>query len=63
MPCATAGLRQIDTADKQHEFFVAENDFAFLSFRFRPPEPTLLQSFVAPLEMQVMRSQPRVLCG
>jgi hypothetical protein len=31
MPCPLSGLRQIDAAQKQHEFFVAENDFASLA--------------------------------
>lgn len=63
MPCARSGLRQIDAAQKQHEFLMAEDDFAFPTRGFRPPETPFLQALVAPFEMQVMRSQPRVLCG
>jgi len=45
MPCAPSGLRQINAAQKQHEFFVAEDDFAFLTRGFRPaktPSPETL---------------------
>jgi hypothetical protein len=63
MPCAPSGLRQIDAAQKQHEFFVAEDDFAFLSRGFRPAKTPFLQALVALSEMQVIRSQPRALCG
>ena len=44
MPCPAAGLRQIDTAEKQHEFFVAESDLVSFFGRFRPPEAALLQA-------------------
>src|ERR1700722_5151630 len=44
MPCAAAGLCQIDASQKQHEFFVAEGDFVFLAFCCRPPEATLFQT-------------------
>src|SRR5580704_18383600 len=47
MPCPAAGLRQIDTAEKQHEFFVAEGDFVSFFGRFRPPEASLLQALGA----------------
>ena len=47
MPCPPAGLRQIDTAEKQHEFFVAEGDFVAFFARFRPPETSLLQALGA----------------
>jgi hypothetical protein len=49
-------LRQIDAAEKQHEFFVTEGDFVSFFARFRPPEASLLQALVTPFEMQVMRS-------
>jgi hypothetical protein len=57
MPCPAPGLRQIDTAEKQHEFFVAEGDFVSLCARFRPPETSLLHALVAQLRVQVLRSQ------
>src|SRR5580698_545341 len=47
MPCPPAGLRQIDTAQKQHEFFVAEGDFVAFFVRFRPPETSLLKALGA----------------
>src|ERR1700722_578549 len=47
MPCPAAGLRQIDTAEKQHEFFLAEGDFVAFFVRFRPPKASLLQAFGA----------------
>jgi hypothetical protein len=62
MPCALSGLRQIDAAQKQHEFFVAEDDFALFTGGFRPAKATFLQALVALSEMQVIRSQPRALC-
>jgi hypothetical protein len=63
MPGALSGLPQIDAAQKQHEFFVAEDDFAFLTRGFRPAKAPFLQPLVTPFEMQVMRSQSRVLYG
>jgi hypothetical protein len=47
MPTPAAGLRQIDTAEKQHEFFVAEGDFVSFFARFRPPEASFLQALGA----------------
>src|SRR5450432_2496888 len=47
MPCPATGLRQIDTAEKQHEFFVAEGDFVSFFASFRPPEASLLQALGA----------------
>src|SRR5277367_6951473 len=47
MPCPAPGLRQIDTAEKQHEFFVAEGDLVSLCARFRPPETSLLHALGA----------------
>ena len=47
MPCAAVGLRQIDTAEQQHEFFVAEGDFVFFALCLRPPKASLLQSLGA----------------
>src|ERR1019366_1338023 len=43
MPCPPSGLRQIDAAEKQGEFLVAQDDFAFFARGFRPAEPSLLQ--------------------
>ena len=47
MPCPAAGLRQIDAAEKQHEFLVAEGDFVCFFARFRPPEASLLKALGA----------------
>lgn len=47
MPSPATGLRQIDTAEKQHEFFVAEDDFVSFFARFRPPEASLFQALGA----------------
>jgi hypothetical protein len=47
MPSPAAGLRQIDTPEKQHEFFVAEGDFVSFFARFGPPETSLLQALSA----------------
>src|SRR5665213_547441 len=43
MPRAPPGLRQIDAAEQQRKFLVAENDFCFFTVGFRPAEPALLQ--------------------
>src|SRR3984957_8975025 len=47
MPRPAAGLRQISTAEKQHEFFLAEGDFVSFFARFRPPETSFLQALGA----------------
>src|SRR5271163_3887842 len=44
MPCALPDLRQIDSAQQQHEFFMAEDDFAFLARGFRPAKTPPLQA-------------------
>jgi hypothetical protein len=55
-------MSQIDASYKQRQFFLRQRDAGLSGFDLRPPEPCLLQPLVPPFEMQVMRSQPRVLC-
>ena len=50
MPRPTPGLRQIDTAEQQHEFLVAERDFVLFTLGLRPSESSLLQTLVAQLQ-------------
>jgi len=50
MPGAATGLRQIDAADQQHQFFVGESDPAFFAVGFRPPKSAFLQAFRANLD-------------
>src|SRR5271156_4163791 len=57
MPCAAAGLCQIDAPDQQHEFFMAEGDFAFFALWRRPPEPALLQTLRADPETAAIPEQ------
>ena len=47
MPSPALGLRQVDAAEQQHQFLVAENYFRFLARGFRPSEPALFQTLGA----------------
>jgi hypothetical protein len=62
-PRPSLAPRQINSAQKQCQFLVTEHHLGLPAHRLRPTETALLQTLVAPFEMQVMRSQPRVLCG
>ena len=62
MPRPLPGLCQIDAAQQQHEFFVAEDDFALFTRGFRPAKTPFPEPLVTPSEMQLMRPQRRVLC-
>ena len=57
VPGAAAGLRKIDAADEQREFFVAESDPAFLAPGFRPAESALLKAFRADPEAAAVPEQ------
>ena len=45
MPCPAPGLGQIDAADQQHEFLVAQGHLGFLVGYFRRAERLFLKRF------------------